>query len=169
MKKSITLEYAIEKALDGEAVLFAGAGYSFGAKNEKGMVPSAKQLKTDLMKELGLENTTTYGLETISQYYLSKKTPETLVQKLRSCFCIKSVANHHLQIARVPWKRIYTTNYDQVAEKASEFVEKDYQINPIVLSDDFSHSQKDHICIHLNGYIDRLNTKKLEDEFNTKL
>ena len=42
------LKYALEKVLDGEAVLFAGAGFSYGAENEKGTVPSAIALKNEL-------------------------------------------------------------------------------------------------------------------------
>ena len=47
------LEKAIEKVLDGYAVLFAGAGFSYGAKNKNKEVPTAKKLKTDLFRRHG--------------------------------------------------------------------------------------------------------------------
>lgn len=160
-----SLEKVIEKILDGEAVLFTGAGFSYGAKNAKGQVPSAKELKSDLLKELNIDNNTDYGLETIAEFYSNKTSPKKLVEKLKYYFNIVSVADHHKKIANLPWKRVYTTNYDQVMEKASSEIGCDYRRDPIVFSDSFTHSRKDLICVHINGYIERLNANKLNNEF----
>ena len=51
----VKLEEAIEKILDGQAVLFAGAGFSYGVRNVKGKVPSAQNLREDLLKDIGME------------------------------------------------------------------------------------------------------------------
>lgn len=57
------LEKAIEKVLDGYAVLFAGAGFSYGAKNKNKEVPTAKKLKTDLLEDMGMDKSLEHGLE----------------------------------------------------------------------------------------------------------
>ena len=158
------LKYALEKVLDGEAVLFAGAGFSNGAENEKGTVPSAIALKNELCTEIGIDSNT-YNLETISQYYINKKSPEELISKLKQIFNIRNVADHHRIITNLPWKRIYTTNYDQVIERASESLGNDNRIEPIILSDKYIDNKKDHICIHINGYIEHLNTRNINNEF----
>lgn len=57
------LEIAIEKILDGQAVLFAGAGFSYGAENAKGEVPSAKELKKNLLTNLGMDENSEYRIQ----------------------------------------------------------------------------------------------------------
>ena len=35
----------------------------------------------------------------------------------------------------------------------------------VILSDDFEATNKNSICVHINGYIERLNEDKLDNEF----
>ena len=77
------IEQAIEKILDGQAVLFAGAGFSYGAQNIEGEVPSAKKLKEKLLLDMGFNQATEHSLESISNFYKSKKSPEELIDKLK--------------------------------------------------------------------------------------
>lgn len=159
------IEKAIEKILDGHAVLFAGAGFSYGAKNTKGDVPSAKKLKKDLLKDMGMDENTDMGLEIIADYYKEKKSGSDLVDKLREQYNILSVADHHKKIMDLQWKRVYTTNYDQVIERASKESSRAYSREAIILSDDFESCSKTSICVHINGYIEQLNANKLDNEF----
>lgn len=159
------LEDAIEKVLDGQAVLFAGAGFSYGAKNEQGEVPSANQLKKKMLIDVGMDADSDYGLEIIANYYKNKKSASDLVDKLREQYNIVSVADHHKKIMSLPWKRVYTTNYDQVIEMASAESGVATRKTAVILSDDFEYTEKNNICVHINGYIERINAKKLDDEF----
>lgn len=159
------LEQAIENVLDGQAVLFAGAGFSYGAKNINGDVPSAKMLKKELLRSMGMNENMEYGLEMVADFYKKKKSATELVNKLREQYNILSVAEHHKKIMGLQWKRVYTTNYDQVIEKASIESGAGYCRDAIILSDDFESSSKNLISVHLNGYIERLNVDKLENEF----
>lgn len=134
------LKQAIEKILDGQAVLFAGAGFSYGAKNKQGEVPSAKTLKKDLLLDMGMDEKSEYPLEIISDFYKSKKSANELVDKLREQYNILSVADHHRVIMGLQWKRVYTTNYDQVVERAS--LESGYSRDAMILSDDFEACSK---------------------------
>ena len=157
------LEQVIEKILDGQAVLFAGAGFSYGAQNIKGEVPSAKKIKEELLLDMGLDKKSEHSLETISNFYKNKKSSKELIDKLKEQYNVIKVLDYHISLMNVRWKRIYTTNYDQVVEKASKKVE--YIRDAIILSDDFEQSDKNTICVHLNGYIERLNADKLDNEF----
>lgn len=159
------LKQAIEKILEGQAVLFAGAGFSWGAKNVKGEVPAANKLKKALLRDMGLDETLDYGLEQIAEYYKNKKSDSELVLKLKEQYNVLQVAEHHKQIMMLPWKRIYTTNYDRVVEKASDECGTGIKRTAIVLSDDFEGTDKNNICIHINGYIEHLNEEKLNNEF----
>lgn len=159
------LKQAIEKVLEGQAVLFAGAGFSYGAMNKKGEVPSATRLKKELLKDMGMSEDLEYGLEMIADFYKKKKSATDLVNKLREQYNILSVAEHHKKIMGLQWKRAYTTNYDQVIERASIESDGGYSRDAIILSDDFETSNKNLIAIHLNGYIERLNVDKLDNEF----
>jgi hypothetical protein len=165
MEESMELEQAIENVLDGQAVLFAGAGFSYGAKNINGDVPSAKMLKKELLRSMGMNENVEYGLEMVADFYKKKKSATELVNKLREQYNILSVAEHHKKIMGLQWKRVYTTNYDQVIEKASIESGAGYCRDAIILSDDFESSSKNLISVHLNGYIERLNVDKLENEF----
>lgn len=153
----------IEKILEGQAVLFAGSGFSYGATNIQGKVPSAKRLKEILLEDLGMDKDADYSLETVGDYYKGKKSPAELIDKLREQFNIQDIAEHHNIIMGMQWKRVYTTNYDQVIERASQ--KGGIIRDPIILSDDFEASGKKSICVHINGYIERVNAEKLDSEF----
>lgn len=156
---------AIESIFEGQAVLFAGAGFSFGAHNAKGEVPSAKKLKVDLLESMGKPVELEYGLEIVAEFFKKNKSSLELVKKLKEQYNIIDVADHHRKILGHTWKRIYTTNYDQVIEKASKENGTIYNRDAIILSDDFELNSKTNICVHLNGYIERLNENKLNNEF----
>lgn len=159
------LKKAIEKILDGQAVLFAGAGFSYGAKNGQGNVPSADMLKKSLLLDMGMDENSEHGLETIADFYKKKKTARGLVAKLKEQYNILQIAEHHKKIMDLPWKRIYTTNYDQVVEMASQGNINGLVRDAVILSDDFEETNKTAICVHINGYIERLNEYKLDNEF----
>lgn len=159
------LKNAIEKILDGQAVLFAGSGFSHGAKNKFGSAPDANALKETLLIKAGLPKNSQYNLETISNYFQRKKSSEELISLLRQQYNIVSVAEHHKNIVKLPWKRIYTTNYDQVIEIASRESDSANIITPITVSDPYDEHSKHAVCIHLNGYIERLNKDNINNEF----
>lgn len=159
------LEKAIEKVLDGHAVLFAGAGFSYGAKNKNKKVPTAKKLKSDLLEDMGMDKSLEYGLEIVANFYKKKKSATGLVAKLKEHYNILNVAEHHKKIMSLQWKRVYTTNYDQVIEMASKENTNSYIRDAVILSDDFEATNKNSICVHINGYIERLNEDKLDNEF----
>ena len=159
------LKEAIEKILDGQAILFAGAGFSYGAKNIQGQVPSADELKKKLLLDMGMDKNSDHGLEVVANYYKNKKGANELIDKLKEQYDILKVAEYHKKIMALPWKRVYTTNYDQVIEMSSAECGTATRKKAVILSDDFEYTEKNNVCVHINGYIERLNANRLEDEF----
>lgn len=101
----------------GNVVLFAGAGFSAGAKNSIGMDPPlGGELARILAKECGWG----YNDEDLPSVYDqaqkhlgSKALQDVLARHYRDC----KPADWHLQLASLQWFRVYTTNIDDVLEQ----------------------------------------------------
>ena len=152
----------LEEILKGEAILFCGSGFSRGATNIQGEeladVPS-------LLKKMCIEANIDddEDLEYVSEEYISNLGENRLIELLKNTFTAKETKSYHKIIVNLPWKRIYTTNYDDVIEKSSclEQFKK-----PVTLSDNPYKIIKLHeTIIHLNGSIYNLTSDTLENEF----
>lgn len=154
---------AIEYALSGEALLFLGSGFSLGCKNIIGEgFPIGTILADKLYAEL---NETSDGdLITASEMFVEEKGQTKLVELLRNLFTVKELSQNHLDIAKVKWKNIYTTNYDDVLERI--FVENDIKKVPVTCENNvFEYAKNKEIVVHINGYIDFLSEKSLQSAF----
>jgi len=150
------LDKALEHALNGDAVVFLGAGFSIDAVNGhdekfKTAAEFAEHLNAKLKKPLDSAS----ELPDIAEEFLNEYGRSVLNDELIKEFRASRVGDHHVAIANVPWMGIYTTNYDNVFELASSSA--GIPIKPITLSElprDYSHD--DSLCIHFNGYVERL-------------
>ena len=157
------MQQAIDHALAGQAVLFCGAGFSVGAQNLKGQnLKTGKGLAAYLAEQVGLPADT--PLEDAAETFIEQRTDYELIRELIEQFKVKAISEAHKVIAEVPWMRIYTTNYDNVLETAFSSVGR--KLFSVTLEDDIQGVPKqDALCVHLNGYIERLARKKLLSEF----
>lgn len=111
------LEQAIMYALDNKAVLFAGAGFSFGAKNRYGNnLPLAAELSERLLKEIGYPETDKVPLSQASKSFKKTKGERALIDFLKGELLTAKVAPEHETICKIPWHQIFTTNFDDVIE-----------------------------------------------------
>lgn len=156
------LSTAIEKALDGNAVLFVGAGFSRGAVNIKGNnLPFGHELAAHFASLCALPENT--SLEDAAEVYVEKFSTDALIQEIQSGFTVKEVKPFHRHIATLPWKQIYTTNYDNVLEIAYSLEGK--RLTPVTIGTNiYKLSKTDTLCVHLNGYVDRLDRTKIGSE-----
>jgi hypothetical protein len=93
-----------------------------------------------------------FALEDISDIYMSKFGSGPLLQKLRNWYVAKEVTKSQKELAKLPWRRVYTTNYDDVFERACAEVGKG--IISHVGSDSVGKLGKNGLtCVHLNGFI----------------
>ncbi|NVO55007.1 SIR2 family protein [Rhodobacteraceae bacterium B1Z28] len=144
---------------DGRSILVLGAGFSLGAENIIGeSMPLANDLAKILSNELGEDEGS--GLEEISGLYLDERERTDLLDLLKGMFTCKEPNEAQRKISTAPWKRIYTTNYDDVVESSWN---KGDIASPTRSSD--PRSLKDGpCCIHLNGFIGTVNVSNFDEE-----
>ncbi len=155
-------EAALEHAINGEAILFAGAGFSVGAKNLNnqplktgGMLAEYFADATDLPADSRLEDA--------AEAFVELHGDDRLIEVLHNEFTVRNVAGYHLELAKIPWKRIYTTNYDNVLETAFKSVGK--ALISVSLSDNIRNLPKENpLCVHLNGCVTRLDRETIRSE-----
>ena len=146
----------------GRALLFTGAGFSVGAVNLRGTpFKTGRGLAGHLANLAGLPITT--ELEDAAEWFVGKLGKDRLVEELQNEFTVKDVTEAHVDLLQYPWHRVYTTNYDNVAETAAAQAGK--RLTPSTLGDSIHGLPKSGtLCVHLNGFIDNLNPDTLNAE-----
>lgn len=145
------LEQAIRHALDGDALLFLGSGFSIGATPVKGNAfLTGRLLARSLYKDAGVE-TDDDQLNYAADAFLRSHSPERLIEILKETCVASEISGAHETFATVPWKAIFTTNYDNILELA--YKKKGIDLHPITPESDSSEfTSKNPSCVHINGY-----------------
>ncbi|MEG1793103.1 MAG: SIR2 family protein [Bacilli bacterium] len=150
-----------EEICKGEALLFCGAGFSYGAKlSEEEEVSGVTGFVNKLKVELGMQNEKEE--EGDLKYYSDEYTQEfgeaKLIEVLKESFYVEKISESQEIIGKFPWRRIYTTNYDNVLEIATkkETITLSREPNEIV--------NLSNCIIHLNGSILNLTPDKINNE-----
>lgn len=160
--KIMNYEQALIAARNGNAVIFYGAGFSYGLKSASGAtLPTARKLAEILCQEIGINKTE--DLRVASKKYLKQKSPDDLIKLLKDYFLISDVADYYNAITSVPWRSIYTTNYDNTFEVSAlktgiRFESMDLENNPR----DFAGAKR---IIHINGFINSVRPDNLNTSF----
>jgi hypothetical protein len=151
----------------GKAVLFAGAGFSINSTNLNGKsIPLVRDLIAQICEKLLNDEICEEidNLEDAAEEAIENNKSQELINLLEKLYCVKKVHHTNKSIVQLPWRRIYTTNYDDVIEKAGSMVGINfYSATPSVSPDVLSKKSK--ICFHINGYIHNLTLNSLENEF----
>jgi hypothetical protein len=142
---------ALKLARGGRALLFLGAGFSAGTPNSgSGEMKTGQGLSDLLAAKVGLPAGT--SLTDSSEAYLESFRAEELVKELIAEFSVKTLMPFQTIMAKVPWKHVYTTNYDNVVEKSFEGTKtKITSVNPDTRVAGVRGA--DRLCVHLNGSI----------------
>lgn len=156
-RAKLTFDDALQFVLAGRAVLFTGAGFSRGATNLRNAeFKTGRGFAGHLAGLVGLPAET--SLEDAAEWFQRKEGKKRLIEELQQEFTAKEVTDHQLEVLKQPWKRIYSTNYDNVAEMAAAKASK--RLTPATISDlIYSLPKSGTLCVHLNGYIDRIKTE----------
>lgn len=164
------LDEAIAYEIEGNALLFLGAGFSAGAKNIAGReFPLGSSLCDRLIDDgkidvTGESQSDRSDLGYIAERYLESNTKQDLLRFLKNEFTCKEYSATHKTISQVTWKRIYTTNYDNIIESVSlalgmsrESVDPDKRPSDVL--------QYNNSIVHMNGYIGNVTEEKLDSTF----
>lgn len=152
----------------GEAIVFLGAGFSKQAKNVAGReLPTGAELKAILFSAVShtpTEDELGADLADIADYCLSVDNGlELVAAALRRTFSIIELqAWQYELLTAYPWRRIYTTNYDDAAEHAFDRAGKQLTtlsaLEPYPLNNPTSPS-----CVHLNGVLSHLTSASVNE------
>jgi hypothetical protein len=145
------LDQAIRHALNGDALLFIGSGFSVGAKPETGdEFLSSRQLARHLYKLAG-DETDDDQLNYAADAFEAEHGPEALLEVIKKTCTASSISELHKKIPNIPWKAIFTTNYDDILERAYEACGK--TLHPITPKfDTNAFTTLTPSCVHVNGY-----------------
>ena len=153
------LKSVVRTALDGDAVLFVGSGFSRSATNVRGEnIKTAPELTATLCDDLGLDERP--ELSTAAEMFADERSTGALVAFLREEFQVRDIAKEHRVFGGVPWRRVYTTNYDDVIEQSYRAANR--AIVSLTPDDEVHYvSSEQAQCVHINGYIGTLTEKSL--------
>lgn len=152
------LNDAVRIALDGDAVLFTGAGLSFLSKTTDGKTLPSGNLLKDLLLDQPLGTGSPHTLDRVAGHAVRKRGIEWVFDVLKANLTVTSVDDRLSQLYLLPWRRIYTTNYDHAAETCRKGAHVE---SSLTLDDEVSQSKAGSI-VHLNGSIARVSPASLQ-------
>lgn len=156
---------------DGDAILFVGSGFSSDNTNGIGeKIPLASELSTTIQTASGIPNDqfdSNLDLQAISEYFIEQKGKKELVDILKKTFTVYSSLEWQNDITAFNWKRIYTSNYDNVIEIASNVAHKHRPAISISSKEETQATNIKDGVVHLNGFIDDITEDNLDN--STKL
>ncbi|KAA9327239.1 hypothetical protein F0P96_18575 [Hymenobacter busanensis] len=137
----------VKHLFDGDAAIFAGAGFSAGV----GFV-NWRELLREIAEDIDLDIDIENDLISIAQYHTNKKGRNKINQKILDEFShqAKPSINHDI-IARLPIATIWTTNYDTVFEEAYRTASKRADIKHANLHLSLSLAKKDVTIYKMHG------------------
>ena len=156
------LKYAINQLSLRRSVLFLGAGFSKLATNQTGAnMLAGAELAAFLARELNEDPNT--DLDTIAGLYSTELGRRRLLEVLKHQFHCTSFDESQSTILSMPWRRIYTTNYDNVIEQVLDRLGTPYRV---LTRTDRPEADKvrELSIVHLNGYIRRVDEDNFDDE-----
>ena len=157
------LDDLLQKISSGNAVLFTGAGFSSGAKNIVNTEPPHAKELADLISEQGGFDGEG-DLKFSANYFLRIKEEHELIKLLKEQYTLKNISLSHKNICSIPWRRIYSTNYDnsiELALQANELLGECITLN----EDPTIYYKKKNICVQINGKVSTLNNEHIPESF----
>lgn len=101
----------------GTSILFLGAGFSAEATNTRDEdIKDVSALIIHLLNQIDVTSSDGYDLDTAAEEFQKAYGDEATVSALHSNFRTKAYTDDQATIVTQPWRRIYTTNYDDVIE-----------------------------------------------------
>lgn len=159
----VNTEEMLRRIMTGKAIMFTGAGFSKKATNILNEEPPlAKELSKKIgnLAKLGDDNE---DLMFTSGYYLRHGDKNQLLKLLKDSFVLKKVTEEQINICSLPWRRVFTTNYDNSIELSSLLAGK--IVNALDIDcDPKNYTSDETSCIHLNGIIDKSTASDLDSK-----
>jgi len=98
------------------SILFLGSGFSLGAKNiSGGNPPNGRGLRRHFIEQLKLPDDTDYDLQVLTEEF-AEDDAKKLRNELYRIFRLTTLNAGQQAVLSKPWRRIYSTNYDDAVE-----------------------------------------------------
>ena len=148
--------------LDAEgSILFLGSGFTQSAKNIRGTSPPmGNALKTELARLLDVA-ANDYDLRTLADEAAMRPGVD-LYQLLYELYTVRELDDDQKTILRLPWRRIYTTNYDEAPELF--YLENRQKVPTYTFDDDKPRKLLPGSIIHLHGKVSSATRDNLADQ-----
>ena len=143
-------------------ILFLGSGFSANAVNKQNTNPPVGEgLKREILSGINEENLN-IELKDAATYAAEKGTD--IYKLLHDFFVITKLNDDQEDVLKKPWRRIYTTNYDD----AVELFDKNHKTNTATakrhsfsIDDAMQRKLPANSIIHLHGYIHACDSKNI--------
>ncbi len=133
-----------------ESILFLGSGFSRNAINIRGnAIPTGEELKRELAHALSVDENL-YDFQTLAEEVNSRE-KLNLYQMLYELFTVRELHEHQVNVLQKPWRRIYTTNYDDGLEL--HYHNSKQNINSFSYTDPKPNRMAPGTIVHLHGMI----------------
>lgn len=143
-------------------VLFLGSGFSAAAKSKNGKSPPVGNgLRDRIISAMGLPATDD-DLKDVARYAMDRGLD--LYGLLSELFIISDTNEDQDTILSKPWRRIYTTNYDDLVEAHDKKFRNSQPRRSYSISDSRPARLAPNSIIHLHGYIHACDQSNLTNE-----
>ncbi len=133
------------------SILFLGSGFSLGATNiANDSPPNGKGLRRHFIQQLKLPADTDYDLPVLSEEFADDD-PRKLRDELYRIFRLTDLTAGQRKVLNEPWRRIYSTNYDDAVELHR--VQRKLLPNAFDVSEAVPNKLPHGAIIHLHGSI----------------
>ncbi|WP_157759994.1 SIR2 family protein [Delftia acidovorans] len=133
------------------SILFLGSGFSLGAKNiSNSSPPNGKGLRRHFVEQLKLPADTEYDLQVLSEEFAQHDSGK-LRDELYRIFRLTELTAGQKAVLNEPWRRIYSTNYDDAVELHR--LENKVQPNAYDVSEPIPNKLAHGALVHLHGSI----------------
>lgn len=150
-------------------ILFTGAGFNYGAKTKSDLpIPNGTELRRIIIEDY-LKYTTdseehkqliNSPLQHVSQYAQNETSKNRLTDFLTDYFVDSQPADYHSKLTCYPWRKIYTTNIDDLVESVfktnrKEYIRQNMKRPSTIRSNSAMHYFKLHGCVNnpSEGYV----------------
>ena len=159
MGQAMNFEQAAGRVQLGRSLAFFGAGFSREAKNVRNrLLKDAGGLADELAAAAG--EVTGLSLKAAAQAYEDSKCSPPLADVIRETFTTKEITPTQSALAALAWSQIYTTNYDDVIERAIKAAGG--APNPLIVTDAPPKAGGFRSVVHLHGFVERMKDDEWE-------
>ena len=109
------IEQLKQLLIEKNAILFLGAGFSYGSENEFGKLPKGDDLKKELFSIFIDKKIENEYLKEIEGYNLQEMCQ--IICFLKKKFKGAQPQDFHYKLTSYPWKKNYTVNIDDLVER----------------------------------------------------